>query len=171
MNKIAKILLLFLLISVQVSLVPTLPYPFQTLYPVFIFAIFTTIMYSDLSGLFWTLILGLSMDYFSSQPFGIITFSLFTTMLLMHLLFELMFTNKSFYSLGVLAVIGNILFNALVIALSFVTYFFKIHTIKVHWGMELIQSIIWQTILTVVMLFFVWKIANLLSKRFKIVFL
>jgi hypothetical protein len=66
---------------------------------------------------------GLILDIYSGLPFGLISVSLFLTLIILEVLFVNFFTNFSFYSLMLMGLIAVIAYNAAFISLAAAMYF------------------------------------------------
>ena len=89
---------------VHISIIPNLPYPMNLLHVPFAVVIFLLIVYDQKTEFSGRFVLGYFL-IFSFEGFGIKTLSIMLTILLIHTFFTI-FTNKSFYTLLLLATFG-----------------------------------------------------------------
>ncbi len=117
----------------------------------------------------FAVIAGLILDIYSGLPFGLISLSLFLTALLGELLFVNFFTNFSFYSLLIMgflaAVFYHLLFSLLVVGSYFVGLSDFLPKLTDFYGL------LWQVLSAEVLMVLAYYLVNMLSKRFKPIFL
>ena len=118
----------------------------------------------------WFLILaGAIMDIYSSLPFGIFLASYLFTAVILEILFINLFTNRSFYSLLILGVIGTAVYNLFFLSFSGLLYY--LGGSEYFTGWHYLTEVGWQLLETAVFLTLAFFLINYLSKKFKPVFL
>lgn len=166
----ALIIILFSLF--QTSFIAALPWPFDYFNLTLSILIFVAVILSYRQALWFALFSGLILDLFSSLYFGTLTASLLLTAIILDALFKNFFTNRSFYSLVILGLIGNAIYNLFLLIANFVFFIFGAGNNLFKFasrdnllglGAEIIFSV---SFLAVMFLAF-----NFLSKRLKSVFI
>lgn len=166
-----KVLVFLFLLLVHISIIPNLPYPMNLLHVPFAVVIFLLIVYDQKTGILWALCFGVFLDFFSFEGFGIKTLSIMLTILLIHTFFTIFFTNKSFYTLLLLATLWIFSYNAVFLALTTASYFLGISSYEIVLTKQVFINILWQGMLIIPLEFLFWHGVNMMSKRLKIVFL
>ena len=120
-------------------------------------------------AIIYVILAGLFLDIYSGLPFGIFMLSLFMTLIILEILMINLLTNRSYYSLISLGIIGVVVYNSLLFLVVGFMYLIGASDIMFNWGYGG-ESLI-QLINMVVFLSFIFWIANKLSSRFKPIFL
>ncbi len=112
---------------------------------------------------------GFLLDIYSSLPFGIFALSFFLTAVILEVLFLNFFTNRSFYSLVIMGAFGAAVYQLLFLGLN--ALFFL-----AGWSDFFIQRFYWTVAVqelagTIVFLTVAFWVINILSKKFKPIFL
>ena len=167
MNKFLINLILIIAICIlQVSLFSIWRHPLNNLNLVLVLIIFVTVIVDYRRGLWWAFGAGLFLELFSNLNFGIITISLLTTTIILNLLFNVLFTNRSLYSLLILAFLGNLSYN-LIITLGELLKF----NLSTLITLKYLYQISWGVILNLTTLTIIFLVFNFLTKKLKSVFL
>ncbi len=121
------------------------------------------------SVLIFCLCSGFILDIYSGMPFGLITISLFLSVVVLEILFVNFFTNFSFYSLVLMGLIAVIGYNAIFVCLAAASYF-------IGWSDALptksyLARVAWQFASTEALLLMIYWIGGFVSRRFKPMFL
>jgi cell shape-determining protein MreD len=133
--------------------------------------LFITIILNFRTALKWGLISGLLLDLYSPLNFGIITLTLFATILIVDALFNNFFTNRSFFSLIILGLSGNLIYNILIIVLNFVCYFLRFSDFSIDLNRIFLKDAALQIIFNLICLSTFFIIFNIGSKKLKSVFI
>lgn len=112
----------------------------------------------------WAIIAGLLLDLFSQFMFGtyIITFCISLTAV--YLIFKKFLTNRSYYSLTLLVLIGTIIFNLI---LFITTNFFlavNLTTFNITFNFQFITYILWQSLINIIVAIIAFKIKKSVDK-------
>ena len=114
-----NLLAIFLVVIFQVSFISASPWPINNINLILCLVIFFAVLINYQKALWWAFGGGLLMELFSQNFFGLITLGLIITAVILNILFNNFFTNRSFYSLLILGVIGVIGYNLLKTILGF----------------------------------------------------
>lgn len=171
MRIIFNLFLVLILVVLQISFFPLLNYPANNLNIVLTVVIFITVILSYRLGFFWAVLSGIIIDLYSINSFGIVTLALVATVLGINILFDNFFTNRSFYSLLILGLIGTVLYNFIILILKFIFYFLKINNLNPSLNRFWFYDFFWQMILNLVLISIIFLFFNSLSKKLKSVFL
>jgi len=117
----------------------------------------------------FSLISGSIMDIYSNLPFGIFLISLFLVAIVLELFFVNFFTNRSFYSLILMGLIAVLFYHLFFILISGFLYLVGVSLFFVSQGYWL--EFFGQLITTILILIFCFWIINIVSQRFKPIFL
>lgn len=157
---IALPLFLFLL---QVGFISALPYPLNSLNLVLSVIIFFTVLINYQTALWLAFISGVFLDLFSPLFWGAVTGAFLLTVILTNLVFNYIFTNRSIYSLMVLALFGTFI-NAFVIS-------FFIFYAADYYQLAWFKIFLWQPLFNLIFLVVLFQAVNFTTKKFKSVFL
>ncbi len=161
MKILIDIIILVALGIVQVSFLSTWLFPINSLNLILSLIIFVTVIVSYKKGLWWAFGLGIFLELYSALPFGIISLSLFFVVILVNFLFSNIFTNRSFYSLLILGLIGTIFYNLIIFFLYLILLVtnFDVSFFNFNFWIDFI----WQPILNAIILsvvFFAYYIST-----------
>lgn len=169
---ISKLVILFFYVILQISFLPTLGYPINNLNLILSIIIFVTIIISYETGLWYAFGSGLLLELYSTYFFGMIIFSLIIATVLINFLFDNFFTNRSFYSLLILGLIGTIIYNFLLFLINLIIDFINpLKNIADYFNAQLFYNLIWQIVLNLFILSLIFLILNFTSKQLKSVFI
>lgn len=172
--KVLKNLLLILgILFLQLAVVPNLPGIFSQLNLILVSVIFISVVYHFYLGTIYAFFWGFILDLYSFFPFGTMLICLLLTSYAVYRIFEKFLTNKSFYTILGLTVIGTIVFNALIFIYNLGSYFIQtaqwdifnnqILNLIINLGPHLAMNLG-----LAALLFFIF---NFTSRRFKAVFI
>jgi len=113
------ILLFFLIVAFQISIVPNLPFGLNNLNYLIVILIFISVVYKFYWGVAYGVMIGIVLDLYSLLPFGCLMLAILVTQYLVYKVYEHFLTNKSYYSLISLSVIGILIYNTII-------YFYQI---------------------------------------------
>lgn len=108
----------FIVVLVQVSFLTTWPVPISSLNIVLCLAFFLTVIFSYKKGLTFATYTGLILELYSALPFGTTILSLLISVMVVNILYNNFFTNRSLYSLVILGFLGTIVHNLFSLLLS-----------------------------------------------------
>jgi len=112
---------------------------------------------------------GLIIDIYSNLPFGTFMLTMIATATLLEILFYNFFTNRSFYSLIVLSLIGTTIYNIMFLSISGIAYYFGWSDFFA--GSDYFWRFVKQLIFNAALLSLLFYLFNLLSKKYKPIFL
>lgn len=119
--------------------------------------------------LIFLILAGVILDIFSSLPFGVFLLSLFLTSIFLEMLFLNFFTNRSFYALIFLGLIGVALYNLFFAGLAGFLYLVNLSDFAPsfsHW-----PDLLWQGLSAILILSFCFWLINKKSKAFRPIFI
>lgn len=167
-----NLILLFFYIILQISLLPSLGYPLNNLNLILSIIIFVIVIINYETGLWLAFGGGLILELFSIFPFGLITLSIVITAILLNSLFDNFFTNRSFYSLIILGLIGTFIYNFILFFANSVAYFMAPERNFFDlWHVHYLYNLSWQIILNLIVLSLIFLILNFISRKLKSVFI
>ncbi|HEX9664739.1 MAG TPA: hypothetical protein VGA49_02850 [Patescibacteria group bacterium] len=167
-RRFLNIIILVLLIIFQVSFINNLVFPFSQLNLILSFLIFLIMTADIYLTLKIALALGFLLEFYSAVNFGFILISIFLTLILLYLLFINFFTNKSFYSLMILGLIGSVAYYFIFILINKLFYFFNLNFFE--YSFEPV-SLIWSAGLNLVILTIFFFGYNFLTHELKSYFI
>lgn len=132
MKILSNILSIIFLVVIQVSFLTTWPSPVSSINLVLCVVIFLSVMVNFNRGLWYALGCGLLLELFTGSLFGLTISSLLVTAMVVDFLFNNFFTNKSFYSLLFLGIIGTVGYNIIVLLFSFLVSIFGVAVDLTH---------------------------------------
>lgn len=163
---LTNIIILIALGITQVSFLSTWLFPVDSLNLILSLIIFVTVIISYEKGLWWAFGLGIFLELYSALPFGIISLSLFFVVILINFLFSHIFTNRSFYSLLILGLIGTIFYNSVMFLFYLILLITDFNVSFFNFNFWL--DFIWQPILNVIILSVVFFTCYISTNRLKI---
>jgi cell shape-determining protein MreD len=167
-----EVLAVILFSLVQASFLAALPRPFDYFNLVLSLLIFLTIIINFRQALWFAIIAGFILDSFSLSSFGALTVTMLITAVILNALFKNFFTNRSFYSLLILGLMGNVIYDLLLLIFNFVFFIFGIqNNLENFLGINNISGLGWQIIFNFCFLAIMFWSFNFLSKRMKSVFI
>lgn len=166
-----NLFLIIILITFQVSFFPFLDYPVNNLNIILTIIIFITVILNYQLGLYWAAAVGLFIDLYSINNFGVVMTALLVTVICINALFNNFFTNRSFYSLLVLSFLGTLIYNILTLILKFPFYFLKMDIVSPIPDLLWLYNLLWQIVLNITLVSIIFLLFNSLSKKLKSVFL
>ena len=119
--------------------------------------------------LWFVIISGLVMDIFSGLPFGVFLTVELLVAIALETLFLNFFTNRSFYSLLIMGIMGIIFYNILFIATTGFLYLAGLSNFFI--SLNYWQSFLRQLLGAIIILIISFYLINSLSRRFKPIFL
>lgn len=132
MKIISNFLSIVFLVIIQVSFLSTWPQPVSSINLVLCVVVFLSVMVNFSQGLWFALGCGLLLELFTGSLFGLTVSSLLVTAMAIDFLFNNFFTNKSFYSLLFLGIIGTVGYNIIYLVFSFLVSIFGVTVDLTH---------------------------------------
>lgn len=169
MNNFFRIIAIIIIGIIQISFLTTWPWPVNSLNLVLSLAIFLTVIVNYSRGLYFSLFAGLFLELYTSLPFGITTLSLLITVVVVNLLFNNFFTNRSLYSIMLLGVIGTFGHNLIISGFSFFSVLLGFE--NYFYGFDFWTKFIWQPFLNLIILAIIFFAYHLSTDRLKNIFL
>jgi len=137
-----------------------LPYPFENINLVIIFLIIVLGLYGSGNIVWAAFLFGVLMDLYSELPFGIFTFSLTISFLLVYWLYYEFFANKSIWAVATIAVVSVVLFRI------FYTIFIIFNGSKIK--LTLFTYYSWELLFTTILTFSLYFVLEKFFTRFKL---
>jgi len=162
---IATIAFSYLLVLIQVSFLTTWPVPISSLNLVFCIVLFISVIIGYKNGLVWAFCTGLFLELYSALPYGATLFGLVFSIILINLLYENFFTNRSLYSLAILGFIGTIIYNLLLLLFISLFSVFGFSFSFAFYDIKLLY--LWQPLMNVLILWTIFLIFFATSGRLK----
>jgi len=154
---------------IQVSFLTTWQFPVNSLNLILSLVIFLTVLVNYQRGLWWALGGGLFLELYSGYFFGLTTLSLLLTVIGINFLSNNFFTNRSFYSLVILGIIGTLGYSLTVLSFNFLVLIFGFTIL--HPGFNFWSQFIWQPVLNLIILVIIFFTYNVSTSRLKSIFL
>lgn len=168
---LGKIFLLIFFSLLQISFFSLFPWPFNYFNLLLPVIFFITIILSYEQGLWFAFFSGLILDLFSFSNFGTLTLAMFCVAIIINILFNNFFTNRSFYSLIILGFLGNFIYVTILSILNFIFFIFDIpNNLVQFFTMSNLCGLFWQMFFTVLSLAVLFFIFNFFSRKLKSVF-
>jgi len=145
--------LILILGIIQVSFLSTWPWPVSSLNLILSLIIFYAVINGYEKSLWLAFGSGLFLEVYSGLYFGVTVLSLMLTVIIINVLFNNFFTNRSYYSLMILGIIGTAAYNLIILVLCFFLNFIKLSPISItpdFWAQFFWQSIFNLIILTII---------------------
>lgn len=168
-NFLANLFFLLGLGILQVSFLSTWPAPVSSFNLILTLAIFTAVIINYDKGLYWALGGGLFLELYTHLFFGLTTLSLILTVILINVLFSNFFTNRSFYSLMILGLIGSLTYNLSVLLFQLLLAAFKLSAEPIFFDFKF--QFVWQPFFSLVILAVIFFTFFTFTGRIKSVFL
>jgi hypothetical protein len=168
---IGGILLLILLVLFQLSFISSLSEPWNNFNLIFIILFSLTLLVSYQLGFWSAVISGLIFEIYSPFIFGGIFIPLILVVIILNFLFNLLFTNRSLYSLLILSSCGLIIFYFLNYLYLSLTYRLDVSFLDIQLDNYYVASLAWQLFFVLIGLILVFIPLRLFGRRFKSVFL
>lgn len=170
---IKHVVFFFLMSLVQIALIPNLPGHLKSLNAILVVLIFIAVVYEFYLSAVYGVLFGVLLDLYSSLPFGAILLSLMITLYVIYKVFKRVLTNKSFYTLVGLTLLGTTIYSLILYFYLYLVLFFQTKDMNLIHSLSVIalNNFLWHFLLNiifVVVLFFVFHAG---SRRFKAVFI
>jgi len=156
----------------QSSFLPGIFYPINQLNIYLPILIFLLILYNEKVTLIYAVVFTIFQAYTSSLPILLFLFVLPFSVLILIKFYNRFFTNKSLYSIlflnGILLFLYNLFYSIFFLIYHF--YIYKTISSAINYNI-LLNTLIWQLVLSSLIVFLTFIIINFLSKRLKTVFI
>lgn len=157
----------------QVDILPNLSDKLGNMDVILVVLIFTAVVYRFYLSVIYGLILGFYIDLYSLLPFGATLLSYMLVLYLVYLIFKKILTNKSFYSLLSVMFIGTLIYNIFLYLFRTLFYFWdtKDYLLLKNYTIVSAQNLVWQLLLNLLLVIFLFVGFHLWSQKFKAVFI
>jgi cell shape-determining protein MreD len=160
---IINFILIILVILLQINFLPFF-YPLDNLNLVLIVIIFLSLFFNSKISFCWAGAIGLVFDSFSLAPFPLLTGLLFLVVLSVKFFASNLFNPKSFKGYLVIALLGTLFFNLMLIVTSYLAYFF---TKQLDFDQLAWQNFFWQIFLNLATFTLLFSLVKTISYQFK----
>ncbi len=165
----ANIFLVLILGIIQVSFLSTWPWPVSSLNLILSLVIFFAVISSYEKSLWLAFGAGLFLEIYSGLYFGLTVSALLLTVIIINQLFSNFFTNRSYYSLMMLGLIGTVAYNFIIMILNFIIYFFKLSPTLIPF--DFWAQFFWQALFNLIILTIIFYAYHISTNRLRSFFL
>lgn len=158
-------------VMIQIGFLSAWPAPAGNFNLALCLVIFMAVVLDSRTALWYALGLGAGLEIFSLYPYGLILTGLVLAVFLINWLFSHFFTNRSFYSLMALGLVGVNFYYAWLLAGGTLAYLLKIISVGPELGRFYLLNLLWQNVLQLILLATAFLILNITSRKLKTVFL
>lgn len=157
--------IVFLMVSMQIALVSTWGAYWGSFNLTLSLLVFLLFMMDFNWVMFLAVLSGFIFDIYSSLPFGVFMVSMLGVSIVLKIILTNLFTNRSFYSVISLGIVGVVLFNLIFLAVGGIVYL-------LGWSNFYIDSsylvrLLYQVINAMIVLSVLFFLANSFSRKFK----
>lgn len=174
MRKFLKIILhlflVFLAVTIEVGVFKKMIFPFNQITIILPAVIYLMMIFNLNHALWWVIAGGFFLDLFSVLPFGSSTVALAIAVVATHKLFIRFFTNRSFYSLVFLTILGTIIYKCVTICLSLVPIILGDGIQFFYFNLYFFKNFLALVVANIFMVSAMFFVTNLFSKRLKPVY-
>lgn len=172
MNKKVFLILMSILITIwQVSFLYEFNFLKEHLNLVLVFAVLLIVISSYKIGFIFALLAGLVLDLYSPFNFGIFTVALLITTFVINILFRKLITQKSFYSLSIVVIVGTIVYNLIIWFVINLFYWLNWNFLTINFNFSFIYQIFGQVLLHLLIIIMFWILLKSVKKQIKSKFL
>ncbi len=160
---------ILLFASLQIGLVGNLPWRAAQLDLCLVLMIYLLMVYGFNKALIYGLGFAVILEIFSGFGYGVVMLALLTTLLLCYYLFQVLFTNKSIYSLIVLTAAGTFCYH-LIISLcagAYVWYFSADNFQGFAYASMYAEIFLWSLLINTIFILLVYILSGLFVRRFQ----
>jgi rod shape-determining protein MreD len=170
---IKHILVLFVLLSLQLAVVPFLPGEMSSLNVILVVTVFVCLVYRFSLGIAYAIFLGVVLDLLSAAHFGVVMITLLMTLYVVYLIFNHLLTNKSVYTLIGLTIIASFVYNIIFFIYKAMMYFLATKDVQI---LKQVMSfgfndMLWQILFNSLLVIILFIVSHASSQRFKAVFI
>lgn len=119
------------------------------------------------NGIWFSIIVGLILDMYSTFGFFHITIALLTAITSIHFIFKKLLSRKTIYSIIIVMFISTIIYNLSIWFTTNVFYWFNLHTMSIELNPQLLVQIIGKLIINSVLLVFLYTFIKFLINQLK----
>jgi len=170
LRHIAFFLIILLLNIIQISFI-NLTDSVARLNILILFLVFLVFYFEEIPLLWWSLITGAVGELFSPYPFGMITVIIIVTAIALMFLFNNFLTNRSLYTFLLLSIAGTVIYNLLLLIVSYLFYLFNTSNLHLLDGRELWIGLSWQTIINAFAALSIFFATRPITNKFQKLFL
>lgn len=114
--------------------------------------------------LVWAIIAGFFLDLFSQFIFGTYIFTFCLSLIAVYFIFRKFLTNRSYYSLALLVLIGTFIFNFLLFVTSNFFSAVNLTTFDITFNGQFILFMLWQSLINIIIASIAFKIKKSVDK-------
>lgn len=166
-----NILLVVLLGGLQLAAVQAWPYPFNYFNLIIVVLIFVLFLQGFKMAFFWSVGLGLMLDFYSFPASGINLASLIVAIAIVDFLFRNFFTDRSLYSLLTLVGAMYVIYQVNIFLGSYLLFFLTGASSMTSFSQQFFINQFYSLFLNSVAVILLYYLLNFLSKRYKPFFL
>ncbi len=156
---------------IQTAFLSSLSLPFNSLNLVLLTILFLLFIENTNLAYIYTGILGMSLDLYSIYSFGIITISLFLSLLIIDFIYHNILTNHSFFTLIILFSIFTLLNYFFKLSFIYLSYYIGLSDYLIKIKLIYLKSFLYEFLVGVIVIMFVYFIYYSLNKKLKLFFL
>jgi len=152
------------IIVIQVSFLSAWPMPVRALNLFLAIIILLTNITNLKTALIWAFAGGL-LEIYTIGIFGLVTTSMLITVFFIDFLSKYFFTNRSFYSMIGLGLVGTTFYNLLFFIILSSIDFFSLHYNAINFDSTYLFFVIWQILLNSLIIAIIFRIYQLVNNR------
>ena len=153
------------IIVIQVSFLSAWPMPVRALNLFLAIIILLTNITNLKTALIWAFAGGLLLEIYTIGIFGLVTTSMLITVFFIDFLSKYFFTNRSFYSMIGLGLVGTTFYNLLFFIILSSIDFFSLHYNAINFDSTYLFFVIWQILLNSLIIAIIFRIYQLVNNR------
>jgi len=153
-------LLFLLIIFIEISIGATLEWQ-NKINILLVFIIGSALYYSFEYSLIFLILGGWILDLYSGMNFGVLTISLFLTLIVSYLLIKNFISHKTWWSMSFVVLGSTVLYNIIVLIISLVLYGMKFNYFYMSLGF---LNLFWQSLLNILIVFVIYFFRDFLKK-------
>lgn len=172
--KVLKHIFLFFILAItQIAILPNMPSVLEKLNIVLVVVIFIAVVYEFYMSAAYALLLGFLLDLYSSLPFGAMILSLMITLYVIYKIFKKLLTNKSFYTLIGLTIVGTFVHSLILYIYLYIIFFVQTKDMELIKKLSFMttQDFLWQLLFNLIAITCLFMFFHVAGRRFKAVFI
>ncbi|MBN1778818.1 MAG: hypothetical protein JW816_01180 [Candidatus Buchananbacteria bacterium] len=160
-----SVIAVVLIIILQVSFLSAWPMPVRALNLFLAVIILLTNITNLKTALAWGFGGGLLLEIYTVGFFGLVTISIITTIFFINFLSQYFFTNRSFYSMIGLGLVGTAFYNLLFFVILWSIDFFSLNANTILFDLNYLSFVVWQILLNSLVIAIIFRIYQLVNNR------